>query len=1313
MGAQGSKPAVDGNPAARGPGGTGIRGRGPGQPSSGAIIPPWSRRPAAPGAGSVIDAGAVNSVATPMSQTLTNLVAANAPIRLPYGAVLMGAQLADAMLATFSGVTYLVLSVVWGQGPVNSIDGVFFNAATPPAGVVIANYTGTQLVPDSILASAYVQQTPPIAYADVLPGIAYSVVLIPVLGFSAIPEITAIIRGLKVFECRQKAVDFDAGEIIDRASNAALNPGLASWTVEGWVKPRSYANPRSCFPWSKQGTTWNTTSGWGIGAAHDGVGVEFFFCDGTHNLVSVLNCDTGYRPTDFLGQWTHLAVVFDRTAGLARLYVNGQPQTATIDISTVTGSVSNTNNLSFGSSVGWQFDGQAEELRIWNVARSAAQISDYYEKRALGTETGLVLCWHLLEGAGTVATDSSASALNGTLSGTIAWVAGRPLAPADQLLQGVYSDNPALCTADVISNTRYGAGLAIDWVSVGATADTNDEIVGGEKRRLIGLVVDQVAELKRWTEAFRAYAGCFVVPGDKLKLVPDRPTSSTFTFSESAASPAPANTAVCRVRGVAKTSRRDVPTVVAIRYTDTTQNPWRDAIAYAYAAGVTEGSALWRPRELALPGIQRYSQAKREGIEQLNKLTLNDLSWEVDAADEAIAVQVGDVTQTTAFVGLTAKPGRIVGGGMKAPGRFNFRVEEYDPAAYSDDVSAGPSNPDTGLPSPLNVAAPTALVMAERAYLERATAADSIARGIIYQSRLEASWTKSTHTFPVEYRVELWDLVGITPAFTPILVDTSTSANLAYTSPAVQQGVQYTLRVWARNSLGFESVAPLQGQVTALGKGLIPSDVPRITSAFEVGGRVLLAWDPSIDVDVLRYEWRYTPNVTTGGSWETSTFIDIVDALTAEFPGLVTGTHRFYVKARDSIGQPSVNAAFVDVTVTSDVNAFIQTFLYTTPTLSNMVSRRLPDDPLTDYISQYGAGTFASIFTSALNTYTNPLVTYFGSGTSSLLTEAKDFGLALTGDIQATWSATDISGTGVNTIEYSLDGSTWQSVTGISAKGTFRYVRLKRTTTGFQKIHGMPTVKLNVLSRFEADYVTSLVSGGALVQLKGQYVAAQDLQVTPSNSSASRNAVWDRLLVHPQTGLMHSFTVVPAAGDETAVAQFSTAGRTILADDYLEYDVWIDATTPVADATGSQGGLVINFTDATNSFSDAAMIDGDGYNGNLPAQGFDALARGKWKSRRIPIGGSATKISNAWYLFQPSDLAGDHKILYRNIRITSAAGALRLQLWSSGEPSSNAFVSTNITNEQMGPSNSFLVYCFTSNTAAQVAATVRWNFKGF
>ena len=73
------------------------------------------------------------------------------------------------------------------------------------------------------------------------------------------------------------------------------------------------------------------------------------------------------------------------------------------------------------------FDGVLDEVRIWNVARTQAQIVSAINTKLPDPQTGLVGRWGLDEATGTTVNDSSGNAINGTITGTgSSWVAGAP-----------------------------------------------------------------------------------------------------------------------------------------------------------------------------------------------------------------------------------------------------------------------------------------------------------------------------------------------------------------------------------------------------------------------------------------------------------------------------------------------------------------------------------------------------------------------------------------------------------------------------------------------------------------------------------------------------------------------------------------------------------------------------------------------------------------------------------------------------------------------------------------------------------------------
>jgi hypothetical protein len=450
-------------------------------------------------------------------------------------------------------------------------------------------------------------------------------------------------------------------------------------------------------------------------------------------------------------------------------------------------------------------------------------------------------------------------------------------------------------------------------------------------------------------------------------------------------------------------------------------------------------------------------------------------------------------------------------------------------------------------------------VITETVYLERVNGS-ALAAGMVFQSRFDCSWTAPAGLINLAYRVEVWD--GTTK------IRDDYCSGTTYSTPAVQQGKTYTVKVFTRNTL-TECATPLVGSQLAQGKLLPPGPVPSVTGQV-LGGIVLLNWTPAIDLDVMRYEWRYFPNGT--GTWATATLIDRVDGLTARFAGLPVGSHRFYVRAIDSVGNYSTSDATIDLTVTSDANAFLQSKAFGSPTLVNMIAIAMLEGTWTPrWETAITGDQWSTVEPSPLNSGGNAVDSYHAAGTSSWTGESWDLGTTITGDWTLTPNEQDDSGTATFALQTSPDGSTWTTQPGISWKGSTRFIRPFISTTGSMIITDKPKITLAAQSKTESGQVTTSASVGTLVQLVGQYSGAQDLQATPIKTSSPRFCVADRVLLHPQTGLMLQWSA--SGGDALLSNVISNPGRVIASGDNIEFDVYIDASNPAVSGVSDGGSL--------------------------------------------------------------------------------------------------------------------------------------------
>lgn len=670
-----------------------------------------------------------------------------------------------------------------------------------------------------------------------------------------------------------------------------------------------------------------------------------------------------------------------------------------------------------------------------------------------------------------------------------------------------YSTNPALALADFLASPTYGAGRLVDWASVESAADACDELVGGEARRSIGVTLADVRDVYQHADVLRTYAGCWIVPGDDgLKLIPDRPASVVRTFDHAAGD-------LLAISPLRKRPVTDAPTAMIVRYTDTSVVPWRDAYVTAYAPGVESGTTPRRESEVTLAGIHSASQAAREAVERLNKLTLSDLSFDVDVFDEALALEVGDVVAVTHPIGLTAKQMRVAGV-TGEDGRYRLSLSEYDPAAYSDAVTSDPSSPDTSLPDPGEPAPVMSLALAEEIFQQQ----DGT-----YSSRIRATWAAPAFQFVDHYRI------NVIQGGEVVQTGTAPASALTWASPAIQEGVSYQVDVLTVSRTAAVSSAA-SGTLTSLGKQLPPGNVPSITG-FEVGGEVRLSWAPAADIDIWRYEVRY--GLTTD-AWDDAKLIDRADTLRLVTRDVPAGTWDFMCKAIDSVGNFSPVEARRTITVTLDNNAFlVDSYEFDAPTVAGLAEFALGRlDDRRRWVTEDG-GTVASKFTAALSTYSQPMAAY-NTTASAWTSESEDFGLSLSGNWRAEVVATSLVGTHEEYLDIGPDGTAWTAYPMV-AKTTGRFARVRIEAASGEVVYvEIPgaSVRVDAVPRKEDGESTSLSSGGKTITLANDYAAVKSITITPLGT-ASRTATVDAIV----TGAPSSFDVYlfnPATGAQVA-----------------------------------------------------------------------------------------------------------------------------------------------------------------------------------
>lgn len=215
-------------------------------------------------------------------------------------------------------------------------------------------------------------------------------------------------------------LDFDG--VNDKVTTPYTLSTTSTLTIEAWLYPRSTNYDRLITNFSGAGAiqagefildSYNVTdNGRGLRILLAGAG-------GVSHTTSAANAMT-------LNAWNHIAITFNN--GVVKIFVGGiQVATSTAPFTTIPGTA---YPIHFGEDrvpgTAEFFNGKMDEVRIWSVARSAAELTAKKDFCLNGTETNLQLYYSFDQSSGTTLTDL-VSAKNGTLTnmdGATDWVSG-------------------------------------------------------------------------------------------------------------------------------------------------------------------------------------------------------------------------------------------------------------------------------------------------------------------------------------------------------------------------------------------------------------------------------------------------------------------------------------------------------------------------------------------------------------------------------------------------------------------------------------------------------------------------------------------------------------------------------------------------------------------------------------------------------------------------------------------------------------------------------------------------------------------------
>jgi hypothetical protein len=207
-------------------------------------------------------------------------------------------------------------------------------------------------------------------------------------------------------------------------NSATLKPGSGTgWTIEFWIKRNGAGVGDFPVVIGSRPFTSATDKGWSVSLnSTSSFKLATHYADGSTGFdVAAAQSASGVTA----GTWQHWAVVFDRGQNRVSFYKNGTLE-SNVNVGFPVGSVDQTDPVLIGKDAdAARLQATLDDIRVWNVARSAQDIADNFSKELVGNETGLQANWNF---NALNANDQTAKANNGTLGGTASIVN-----PADRL----------------------------------------------------------------------------------------------------------------------------------------------------------------------------------------------------------------------------------------------------------------------------------------------------------------------------------------------------------------------------------------------------------------------------------------------------------------------------------------------------------------------------------------------------------------------------------------------------------------------------------------------------------------------------------------------------------------------------------------------------------------------------------------------------------------------------------------------------------------------------------------------------------------
>ena len=476
----------------------------------------------------------------------------------------------------------------------------------------------------------------------------------------------------------------------------------------------------------------------------------------------------------------------------------------------------------------------------------------------------------------------------------------------------LYSDNPALCIRDYLTDDTYGKGLpesAIDYYAFAQAADDCEELfipfLLSFERRLFRTHAVLQTDKTLFENIEMMLMGCrgfLPFNQGQYSLVIDKNRSSTFSFNLDNM------TSGLQIKGVSKDTKYNQ---VTVKFANEAIGYEPDEVTYPSPTGTTAEQATRTAylaedngTELALDvDLETVTNVyvARDFAQVFLRRSRAGMVLQFKATSEALNCSIGDtvtVTHPSLSPTLVPKLFQVSSLSFNYDGEVSVQLLEFDTTAYTyDTMNEIAAFKQPHLPDPFTIAAPTNLSGSSSTFL----GSDGTVIPVI-----TVTWTAAADSFVNNYIVEWKKTSDSSAAYRSASIQTTT-----FELTDVVIGTSYNVNVYSVNALGVKSEAV---SITTAGVGdtTAPATPTALTATAGLN-TITLNWVNPSDSDFSNVKIL---RKTTGAYVQIAT-VSGGPGLAASFSngGLAASTQYFYrIRSVDFSGNQSDNTNAVNAT---------------------------------------------------------------------------------------------------------------------------------------------------------------------------------------------------------------------------------------------------------------------------------------------------------------------------------------------------------------------------------------------------------------